>query len=204
LVPLGAALLLAACKGATEVCTDPLQCTGVTGVTVTSPTVDTVMAVGDTTILQAAAVAGASSVTVPFTWASSNQAVATIANATQATGRLVGVSAGTVTLTASQTNNAVTGQLQMRMVNANLPAVTAAVTDTLTDALRQALSNTPRSSVNTGLTTCAGHVTSGHIRNLDTCLSNLMNVSAGGSAQDSTLLSVLDVFFLFSKDQLGL
>jgi len=198
---LGAAVLLAACKGATEVCNDPLSCNGVTAVTVTSPTVDTVMAVGRTAQLVAAAVSGSTSVSVPFTWASNPTAVATVSTNG---GLVTGVSAGTVLVTASQNNNAVTGQLRMHVVDADLPAVAAAATDTLAGALRAALSNTPRSAVTAGLLTCAGHNTSGNLLALDTCLGGLQNVSAGGSAADSTLLSVLDVYFMFSQAQLGL
>jgi hypothetical protein len=200
LVPLGAAVWLTACKGATEVCNDPLTCTGVTAVTVTSPTVDTVMAVGRTAQLVGAAVAGSTSVTIPFSWAANPVSVATVS---PSGGLVTGVSAGTATITASQSNNAVTGQLRMHVVDANLTGVAAAASDTLTRALRAALSNTPRSAVIAGMTTCAGHTTSGNLLALNTCLTNLTNVSAGGSGADSTLLGALDVFFLYSKTQLG-
>jgi uncharacterized protein YjdB len=198
---MGAVVFLGACKGATEVCNDPLTCTGVTTVTVTSPTVDTVMAVGRTAQLSAAAVAGGTAVTVPFTWAANPTSVATVS---PAGGLVTGVAAGTVAITASQNNNSVTGQLSLRVVAADLPAVGTAVGDTLSRTLRAALSTTPRSTVNAGITTCQGHVTTGNLIALNTCLTNLMNVSSGGSAADSTFLNVLDVFFLFSKAQLQL
>lgn len=206
LVPLGAVVFLGACKAATEVCTDPLTCGGgtpvtVTSVTVTSPTVDTVIAVGRTAQLQAAAASGSGPVTVPFSWTSSPTAVATVS----ASGGLVtGVAPGNALITVSQTNNAVTGTLQMRVVDANLPAVTAAIGDTLARSLRQALGASRQSAVQSGLTTCNSHVTSGNLLALKTCLTGLTNVPSGGSAADSTLLNALDIFFVYSKAQLGL
>jgi hypothetical protein len=159
------------------------------------------MAVGREAQLVAAAVSGSTSVTVPFNWTANPTSVATV---TTGGGLVTGVSAGTVIVTASQSNNAVTGHLRMHVVDADLPAVTAAVGDTLADVVRAALANTPRSAVNAGVVACGGHVVSGNLLALDSCLTALTNVSAGGSAADSTLLSVLDVFFVFSKAQLGL
>lgn len=200
LVPLGMAVFLGACKGATEVCNDPLTCTGVTAVTVTSPTVDTVMAVGRTAQLVAAAVSGTASVTIPFSWTANPTSVATV---TPGAGLVTGVAAGTVTITAAQSNNAVTGQLSMRVVNANLPLVATVVADTLADALRQALNNTPRGTVTTGLATCAGHVTTGNLLALDACLASLTAV-AGTDTNDNALLNVLDLFFNFARSSLQL
>jgi hypothetical protein len=201
LVPLGMAVLLGACKGATEVCNDPLTCTGVTGITVTSPTVDTVMATGRTAQLVAAAVSGGSSVTVPFSWTAAPTSVATVA---PATGLVTGVAAGTVMITVGQSNNAVTGQLRMHVVDADLPLVTDVVTDTLSARLRQALSNTPRGVVTTNLTTCSGHVGTGNLLALDACLNTLTGVSGGSNGNDNALLNVLDVFFTFARQQLQL
>jgi hypothetical protein len=201
LMPLGVAAFLGACKSPTVECTDPLSCTGVTSIAVTSPTVDTVMAVGLTATLSATAMAGSTVVPIGLQFAANPTSVATV---TPTGGVVTGVAAGNVTITVSQTNNGTTGQLLMRVVDADLPAVTAAVSDTLSRTLRAALSNTPRSAVNGGLVTCAGHVGTGNLLALNTCLTNLTNVSSGGSAADSTFLSVLDVFFLFSKAQLQL
>jgi hypothetical protein len=201
LVPLGVAVFLGACKGATEVCTDPLTCTGVTGVAVTSPTVDTVMATGRTAQLVAAAVSGGSSVTVPFSWTASPTSVATVA---PGTGLVTGVSAGTVMITAAQNNNAVTGQLRMHVVDADLPLVSEVVTDTLSVRLRQALTNTPRASITTTLAACGGHVTTGNLLQLDACLNTLMGVSGGSNGNDNALLNTLDIFFDFARQQLQL
>lgn len=201
LVPLGMAVFLGACKGATEVCNDPLTCTGVTGITVTSPTVDTVMATGRTAQLVAAAVSGGTSVTLPFSWTANPTTVATVA---PGTGLVTGVSAGTVMITVGQSNNAVTGQLRMHVVDANLPLVTAVVADTLARALRQALTNTPRGTVTTNMTACGGHVTTGNLLALDACLNTLIGVSGGTNGNDNALLNVLDRYFDFARQQLQL
>jgi hypothetical protein len=202
-IALGAALALGACKAA-EQCdpTDPL-CSGGGGpvaasVSITSP-VDTVMAVGRTTTMVAVAL-DANGTPLPsqpsFTWNSSTPATASVS-----AGLVTALAAGTTTISAT-TNP--TGTLNLRTVDANLPAVTTIVTDSLAVRLRQALSATPQSQVTGLLNACAGHITTGHVRALDVCLTGLSNVSGGTNGNDQALLGVLDLFFDHSRRQLGL
>jgi hypothetical protein len=195
--------VLAACSKASTDCapTDPLCGDGgqvAASVTINSP-VDTVMAVGRTTTMTATARDASGNPVSPqpsFTWTSSNTATATV-NA----GLVTAIAAGTTTISATANP---TGTLGLRAVNANLPAVTTLVGDSLAVRLRQALSTTPRGAVSSLLTTCAGHITTGHVRGVDTCLLNLTNVSGGTNGNDNALLGVLDLFFDHARRQLGL
>jgi hypothetical protein len=167
-------------------------------VTITSP-VDTVMAVGRTTTMTAVALdaGGTPLPTQPsFTWNSSTPATASV-NA----GLVTALVAGTTTISAT-TNP--TGTLNLRTVNADLPAVTALLTDSLAVRLRQALSTTPRGQVNALLGTCTGHLATGHVRGLDACLGAMGAVSGGSDGNDQALLGVLDLFFDHGRRQLGL
>ena len=208
LAPLTAILVLASCKGAEQVCnpTDPL-CGGggggatVATVTITSP-VDSVIALSRTATMTAVARdASSNPVTVTFNWTSNTVATATV-NAT--TGLVSPVAVGSTTIQAAQSNNAVTGSHPLRVVNANLPAVTALVTDSLAVTMRRALTATPQAAVVSGLATCSGHVTTGHVRALDTCLTSLKSVSGGTNGTDNALLNVLDLFFEHARRQLQL
>jgi hypothetical protein len=198
-----AMLALASCKGAEQVCdpTDPL-CGGGGGATianiaVTSP-VDTVMAVGRSVTMTAAATNSTGGpVSTTFTWNSTTPATATVTNA----GLVAAQATGTTTIQAL--SSGVTGSLQIRAVNANLPAVTLLMGDNLRQALATALSGTPASTLSGLLTTCQGHVTSGHVRALNTCLAAAVNVTAPGG-NDQALLGVLDLFFQHAQRQLGL
>ena len=206
--PLAAVLLLASCKGAEQVpCppTDPL-CGGgggatVATVTITSP-VDSVIALSRTATMTAVARdASSTPVTVTFNWTSNTVATATV---NPATGLVTPVAVGSTTIQAAQSNNAVTGSRPLRVVNANLPAVTALVSDSLAVTMRRALTATPQAAVVSGLATCAGHVATGHVRALDTCLTGVTSVSGGTNGTDNALLNVLDLFFEHARRQLQL
>ena len=205
--PLSAMLFLASCKGAEQVCnpTDPL-CGGgggatVADVTITSP-VDTVMAVGRTAAMSAIARdASSNPVTTTFNWSSTVTSVATV---NSSSGLVTALAAGVTQIEARQNLNTVFGEHVIRAVNADLPAVTALVSDVFAVRLRQALSTTPQGQVGGLLTVCAGQVTSGHVRALDTCLTNLTSVSGGTNGNDNALLNVLDLFFAHARRQLQL
>ena len=209
IVPLVAALSLASCKGAEQVCnpTDPLCGGGGGGTTVASVTVtsaiDTVMAVGRTAAMTAVARDASNNIVSGLTvnWTSLTMAAATV---DAASGVVTGVAPGTSIVRAAQSNNAVTGQLQMRVVNADLPAVTATLADPFVTALRGALSATPQSTVNGLATTCAGHVTSGNLLALNTCLNGIIAVSGGSNGTDNALLAVLDLFAQHAQRRLQL
>jgi hypothetical protein len=116
-------------------------------------------------------------------------------------GLVTALAAGTTTISAA-TNP--TGTLSLRTVNANLPAVATLLGDSLAVRLRTALSTTPRGQVNTLLTTCTGHVTTGHVRALDACLSSISGVTGGTNGNDNALLGILDLFSDHGRRQLGL
>jgi hypothetical protein len=171
-------------------------------VTVTS-SIDSVVAVGGPMAQMSAVARDASNNTVSgltFTWTSTNTAAATV-NA--GSGLVTALAAGTTTIRASQNNNAVTGQLQIRAVNADLGAVTEAVGDPFVEALRRALSSAPAGTVSGLLNTCATHVTSGNVRALDGCLDDLIGTS-GANGTDDALLGVLELFFAHAQRQLRL
>lgn len=202
---LGAALLLASCKpSGPPQCINPADpaCVIVSSVTVTvlSAPVDTVIQVGNTSVLTASATASGSPVTtLPFAWSST---VLTTATVDPNSGVVTAVAPGATVIRA--TVDGVTGQQRMLVANADLPLITTVVGDTLADALRQALSNTPRAAVTTGLATCTTHVSTGNLVALNGCFTNVMSVGAGTNANDSTLLGVLDLFFDFARRQLPL
>jgi hypothetical protein len=104
------------------------------------------------------------------------------------------LAAGTTSIQA--TAGTVTGTLMpsLRVVNADLTGVTTLVTDTFAVHLRLALSPSPQAAVTSGLATCSGHVTSGHVRALNSCLTDLVGVTAS-NGNDAALLGVLDLFF---------
>jgi hypothetical protein len=89
----------------------------------------------------------------------------------------------------------------MRAVNADLPGVGTTVTDPFVQSMRGALTATPASTLNTFLTTCEGHRSTGHVRALDTCLSSALGVTSTDAA-DGALLGVLDLFFDHARRQL--
>ena len=200
------AVLLASCKAAADCApTDPVCNPGgapIATITVTSPTVDTVMANGRTAQLVAQARDASNNpvTTVTLAWTSLNPSVATV---DPTSGLVSAVATGSATIRVSQSQNAVTGQLQMRVVNANLPLLAVVVGDTLADAMRQALTNTPRTTIATGLNTCGGHITTGNLLALDTCLTGLSAVT-GTNGNDNALLGVLDLFFDFGKRLINL
>lgn len=200
-----AVLVLASCKGAEQVCnpTDPL-CGGAGGITAIAVTsaIDTVIANGRTAQMTAVASNASGNVSVTFGWTSLNPSVATV---NPSSGLVTAVGTGTATIRASQSTNTVVGNLQLRVVNANLALVTAAVTDSMAVRLRNALGAVPQGAVTTGLTTCATHVVSGNLLALNTCLTSLIALGPPPiDNHDKVVLGILDVFFDFARRQLNL
>lgn len=193
-------LVVAACKEASTgppIVTDP----PVASVTVTS-SIDSVIPIGGPNATMTAVARDASNNTVSgltWMWSSGTQATATI-NA--GTGVVTAVAAGTTLVTAAQDNNAQTGSLRLRAVNADLPGVTATMTDAFVVALRNALGATPQGAVGTLVGTCQTNVTSGNLLAINTCLNSLIAVN--GTGTDAVLLSLLDLFFAHAQDQLQL
>jgi hypothetical protein len=174
----------------------PIVNVTVANVAVTS-SLDTVVAVGSpmTTMSGVARDASNNPVTVTFNWTSGTPAAATV-NA--ASGAVTAVAAGATTITAAQSNNAVTGTLGLRVVDVNLPATAALLADPFSQALRAALSATPQGTANGLVTTCGTAATAGNVVALRTCLTSLINVP-GTNGTDNALLAVLDVFAGFAR-----
>jgi hypothetical protein len=199
-------LPLAACKSAERVCapTDPL-CAGVgsgaiASVTVTSE-IDTVMAVGRTAQLSAVARnANSQDVNTSFTWTSNHTSAATV-NATS--GLVTALAADTFRIRAAPNTGSVVGELKMRAVAADLPAVQTIMGDALVTSIRNALSATPQAALSTLMGQCATHRVSGNLLALDTCLANIIALTGAG-ATDNQLLAVLDMFALEARRRLRL
>jgi hypothetical protein len=196
---------LTACKSPTETCTG-LACPGATtvaNVTVTSPTVDSVMAVGRTAALTAVAKdANGTNVSVTFTWESQTASVISLA-ASGGNATASALTAGTSIIHVTQDNNAQFGNLKMRAVNADLPGVTTTLGDAFAVALRNALTATPKSTISTQLTSCASNVTSGNLLAIKACITNMKAVTSSDPT-DQALLGVLRLFFDRAQTQLQL
>lgn len=198
-------LAAAACTGASEVCdpTDPL-CGGgppgptVSAIVVTSPIVDTVMAVGRTAQLSANATdSGGNPVTVTFTWTSTNTSTANVS----ANGLVSAGAAGTTTIRAAA--GGATGTLAMRAVNADLLGIASTLTDTFVPALLAGVGASTASTVSGFIATCASNGTSGNVLAVNACLTNALNVS-GVTGTDTALLGVLALFLEQAQRQLQL
>ncbi|MEQ1856830.1 MAG: hypothetical protein ABL963_10185 [Longimicrobiales bacterium] len=199
-------VVLTACKeGGAPQCINPADplCVNVAtvDVRVLSAPEDTVVQVGSTAQMVANAedAAGAAITTLPVAWSSTTIGTATVA---PVAGLMTAVAPGTTAIRAVV--DGVQGQQAMVVVNAPLPLITTTLSDTVSVLLRQALGTTPRGQIVGGLATCATRLNAGNIVALDNCLTGLTNVSAGGVAADSTLLGILDVFFVFAQSQLPL
>lgn len=207
---LPAALFLGACSKAERACdpTDPL-CGGGGGgnpidtIVVTSA-IDTVIDVGATTQLTPVARdANGVAVTVS-TWGWTSLQTST-ASVHPTTGLVTALDEGTATIRASQTvTPGVTGDLRLRVVDADLPMVATLVGDSIAARLRQTLSTTPRGAMTTILGNCSTHAASGNLLALNTCLTNAAAVSGGTNGNDNALLNVLDLFYAHAQRQLQL
>jgi len=197
-------IVLASCKGTEQACspTDP-QCGGapaprIMSIAVSSPVVDTVMAVGRSAQLMAtAASATGGSVATGFAWSSTVPATATV----DVGGLVTARSAGMTLVQASA--GAVTGELLMRAVDADLPAVTSTLSDPLTTSLRSELGATAQSAVQAHLDRCASHVEAGNVLAIEACLAGLRDVGGAG-ANDATLLAVLGLLADHARRRLQL
>lgn len=204
LLAAAATLALAACQAATPVpCppTDPL-CGPQTGPTVTAVAVtsaiDTVMAVGATAQLSAAATDGSGNpVTVTFSWTSTPASVASVSQG----GVLSAVSAGTATVSA--TADGTTGSLRMHAVDADLTGISATFNDAYRQALTGALAAATASTLNTRLNTCATDVTAGNILAINACLTIALAINGAGG-NDDALLAVLDLYIDHAQRLLAL
>jgi hypothetical protein len=171
--------------------------TTVANVLVDSP-VDTVMAVGRTVPMTAAAVnSDGDTLAATIVWNSTDTGVATVSGS----GVVSALSAGTTNVQASSGGQ--TGQIAMRAVDANLAGISAALGDAFASALAAALTGTPASNLQALLTTCSNQIAAGHVRAIDQCLTSALGVSSGDT-NDQALLGVLAIYFAYSQQQLNL
>jgi hypothetical protein len=129
----------------------------VASIEVSSP-IDTVLAVGGAAILVARARSTAGQdMPAQFTWESSNDAVLQVS----ATGQVDAVAAGVATVTARSANRS--GQLRLRVVDADLSAAAAAVDDPLRAHLMSGLSDATRAAIATALGAASQAAASGNM-----------------------------------------
>jgi len=200
-------LVLAACSGS-ECVSGPL-CDGGGGTPTPTPTptiatidvtspIDSLLAVGRTTQLTAAALdATGATVSATFTWSSTDPAAATVS----ASGLVSGVAAGATTIRA--VSGSVTGSTPFRAVDADLPGVAAVLGDSFAAGLVGALSGATNTSVAGFLSGCSNSLTTGHIGNVEQCLDAIAGAS-GADENDTALLAVLKLFVDFARTQLNL
>ena len=191
--------ILAACG--TDIIPDPDPITepeaSLESIGVTSP-VGPIIAVGRAVTLTAAATDsdGAPMSGVIFEW-TSNDASVSVDN----TGTATGSSAGRAMVTA--TAQGVSGSLALRTVNADLVGVTGTVSDALAEALRAGLGTATRGSIGNLITTCSDYAASGHVTNLDTCLTQALAVD-GADGDERTRLAVHTLFLQHAQELLQL
>jgi hypothetical protein len=116
-------------------------------------------------------------------------------------GLVLAIAAGTTEIRASQ--DEATGSFTMRVVDADVPGITATLDDLLVRELRAGLNASTASTLDGLFTTCSGHITSGHLGNIDQCLTDLLN-TGGADANDTVLLSVLALFLEHARRLLQL
>lgn len=154
-------------------------------VEVTSP-INTIIAVGRDAQLTAVARDDQGNVVVrEFTWLSSNEAVATVST----TGLVRGIASGNVTITAQAEGGS--GSLPMRIVSADLSAISDILTDPLRPHLVTRLSSA-RSAVESALTACDQALTAGNIVLVNETLTAIRaQASSATGPEDRALLATL-------------
>lgn len=186
LLPL-AVLSLSGCSGSEDVFEPPtLQ-----SVIITSPA-DTVVGVGFTVQMTAEGIAtdGLPLPDVVFTWASSNPNVAQIQSSS---GSVSTLSAGSTTITATSDN--IAGSLVMRVVPADVTALSSVLSDSFLSGMIAALSSTTRTSINAQLNLCNTGLASGSMLSVHLCLTTADNQGGDGSGSDTALLAVMDLYW---------
>lgn len=158
-----------------------------TRVTVISP-VDTVMAVGRSAELSALAedAAGRALTGLTFTWRSSDEAVATVS----AAGTVEGLAEGATTIQAEA--GGATGTLPLRVVAADLAAISTLLEDAFTQSLVSGLGTAAGDAVRAALDDCTDALAVGHVRDVLDCVVRIQSESSG-EPTDRVLLAVLDI-----------
>ena len=157
----------------------------IASIVVSSP-IDTVLAVGGATNLAAAATASdGRPIQGSFEWRSSDEGVVTVSTS----GRLTGVAVGSAVITALSGGKS--GQLRIRVVDADLASIKALIDDPLRGHLTNGLSADVRAAVQSALGQANTAATSGHVIALrDACLAVGSAADAANDPTDRALLAV--------------
>jgi hypothetical protein len=159
-------------------------------VEVTSP-IGSVMALGRSVQLSATArdVVGNVVTGVPFSWESSNEAVARVSS----TGLVTGVAEGAPTITATAEN--VSGSLQMEVVAVDLDGIAAVLNDPFFAQLVSHLSGATKASMQAAMDGCSSGVTTGNLEAIQECILGAQSlVAAATDPDDKALLAVAGLF----------
>lgn len=196
------AVVLAACGSDPVACnpTDPGCGPGtptVATIEVSAP-IDSVMAVGRTTQLSAAAAdASGSPVSVSFTWSSTVTSVASVSGS----GLVTAAGEGSASVEAQA--DGVVGSWPVRVVDADLDGTTALLSDPFAAALIESLDTTSASAVSQFVTACEGAIAQGDVLLVKACLDDAIGVESSDAAHDPAL-AVLDLVFQESLRKLRL
>jgi hypothetical protein len=192
--------LLPSCGGDDGGC-DPVDpacaASPVASVSVTSP-VDSILAVGATTRLEAVArAAGGAAVDVPVQWNSSNLSVATVSG----TGLVSAITAGAVTITASAGD--VSTPHAMRAVEARLADVAVVLGDPALSGWTEALTAGVSSTLSGVVDDCQAALVAAHVLGVEACLDTAASLD-GANGTDDALLAVSALFFDYARGLLDL
>lgn len=123
------------------------------------------------------------------TWSSSNPGVVSVS----ASGAIAALKAGTATIHAVV--EGVSGSLALRVVNADVPGITALATDAYVTKLVGGVSSALRPRVQAALGNCTGGASAGDLENVEACVDSLdADASAATDATDRAVLAVLTLF----------
>lgn len=161
---------------------DPVE-----AVVVTSP-IENVMAVGRSVELDAVArdASGEPMAGTSFEWRSSEESVATV----DGDGTVEGSSTGVATITAEA--EGVSGDLEMRVVAADLATLATLLDDPYTRQLDASLTGGPADAVQAALDECSTALDAGHVLALDGCLRQIRAETAT-EPTNRALLAVLSI-----------
>jgi len=108
---------------------------------------------------------------------------------------------GTANITAA--SGAVSGQLHMRVVDADLTGASATLSDVFVGLLTAELSASREASLVALIAKCADQLDAENVRGVDACLSDALGLQ-GADAHDGALLGILRVFFDHARRALRL
>jgi len=156
---------------------------------VVSP-IDTVVALGGTVQLDVNVRDQAGNILrgVQLNWTTSDPAIASVQN-----GLVTAAGTGTVTITASALRTS--GSLRLRIVAANLGAISSLAEDNFANSLVAGLSNASHALVQTAFARCASGATAGNLVAVRDCIRTVRDQAAAATdATDRVLLAVLVLY----------